>query len=512
MALPVLANIAPTVATVITSGQILTFEVTSTPSLQREMVFVRFPGARIEEVIWDGTAFTERYAALSTRTAITGGFRYRALRTPIWPDSPQVSLYALNTSAEELTSSWGYTISEAPTYSTAEASLPTFAGSRTSGPDSGFVAHDQAYFLRTAETVLDRDYVAGMRAGEGYEVLQQQAAQFARVSEAILNTANGMLAAYAHGGAFSEGTVEFYRTSVLAGAVTVKSGSVVQATSGRYYLVMEDAVFAVNDLGPHAVRVRAVFQDWQMDASGQTVTSAGITIPGEINSIRTMVQVPPFADTTIRVRQITDVEGGRPPMLDLLARSNGINRQKGEGDPGLSYRIRNLPDNLTPAAVNRNLKVLLSPVSATWQFNETWDPGFETAYDMPPTSARTNVFVYDDPRPRYAPSRNWYSDDREQWGTFHVTVSKIQPMRDFGGLYDDVALSTAGLVSARSRGRRAIGAYDLPDSSAIGAGTAIGMAYDGRDTAQDALLGSVGKMLNSIRAAGIVAGLQQEGW
>jgi hypothetical protein len=85
-------------------------------------------------------------------------------------------------------------------------------------------------------------------------------------------------------------------------------------------------------------------------------------------------------------------------------------------------------------------------------------------------------------------------------------------MRDYGGLYDDTAVDAAHLRARYTAGRRAVGAFDLPDSSAIGAGTALGMAYDGRDAGQDALLGSAGKMLNSIRAAGIVAGLLQEGW
>lgn len=510
MATPVLANVAPTVGAIITSAQVISFEITSTPALQRVMVFVRFPGARIEEVIWDGTDFTERYQGVSSRVAITNGFRYSVIRNPVWPDSPQFAIYAINTSAEELSSSWGYTISEAPTYSPATPSLPSFPIGVPAGPESGFVAHDQDYFLRIASTVLDTDYYQGLKAGEGYEVLQEQAAIASRISLAIQNTANGMLAGYARGGAFSEGTVEFYRTASTAGAVTVKAGSVVTSAGGRYFLVLSDAVFGASDLGPKPAVVRAIFQDWQHSASGQIITPGGITIPGEIDTIRTLIEDPPFQDTTIQVRQITDVTGGRPPMLDLLARANGIQRRIGETDPQLSYRLRNLPDNLTPAAVNRNMRILLAPYGATWQFNESWDTRFQTAYDMPATATRTNVFVYDDPRPRYAPSRDWYADDREQWGTFYVTVSKIQPILDYGGLYDDVALDAAHLTSSRSHGRRAISAYDIP--GVLPSSSSFGLAYDGRDTRQDALLNSIWQMLQSIRAAGIVAGLQQEGW
>jgi len=83
VAAPLLLNVAPVAASVITADVAVVFEITSSPALQREMVFVRFPGAGIEEVVWDGTAFTERYAALSTRTAITGGFSFRIIRTSI---------------------------------------------------------------------------------------------------------------------------------------------------------------------------------------------------------------------------------------------------------------------------------------------------------------------------------------------------------------------------------------------------------------------------------------------
>lgn len=512
MAAPTLLNVAPSPASVITADVAVSFEITSSPGLQREMVFVRFPGAGIEEVIWDGTGFTAPYAARSTRTAITGGFKFYVIRTAAWPDSPQIAVFAFNTSAEELSSNWGYTIADNPTYSLSPTTLPSFRAGRTEGADSGFAQHDQDYYLRVAENTLDPEYIRGMQAGEGYEALQAQAKMAARVSTAILNTANGMLASYARGGAFSEGSVEFYRTAYTAGAVTVKAGTVVSAKGGRYFIVLTDAVFGSTDLGPVAVNVRGVFQDWQDAAAGQVTTPAGATIPGEIDTVRNMVQDPIYGDPSIRVRQITDVVGGRPPMLDLLARGNGIRRAPGESDASLSYRIRNLPDNITPAAVMRNLKVLLSPVQGAWEYTDSCSSKFQTAYDVPTSSLRANVFTYDDPRPRYFNATNWYADDREQWATFYVVVGKLQPIRDYGGLYDDAALDAAHLRAHRTGGRRAVGAYDLPDSSLMVSGTALGMAYDGRDVGQDALLGSTGKMMNSIRAAGIVAGLLQEGW
>lgn len=511
MAVPILANVAPAAASLIASTQVLSFEITSAPALQRVMVFVRFPGAGIEEVIWDGTAFTDRYAGVSTRTAIAGGFRYLVIRNPIWPDSPQLALYAVNTAAEELSSSWGYTANDPPTYSTAAPSLPTFSGgSPTVGDDSGFPEHDQAYFLRLAGRVLDSDYVAGLEAGEGYEVLQEQAKQFARVSTAMHRTAEGMLAAYAQGASYATGVVEFYRTGAGAGAVTVKAGSVVTSRGGRYFVTLTDAVFGALALGPVTANIRSVFQDWQHNVTGRTVTAAGVTIDGEIDTIRILVEDPLFGDPTIKVRQITDVAGGRPGMLDLLARANNLLRRDGETDESLSYRTRNLPDNLTPAAVERNLRVLLAPYRAQFEYLESFELEFQTAYDMLDGLTVSNIFTLDDPRPLTFPYIDTVPDDREQWGTFYVIVSQIQPMEDYGGMLDDTALDAAMLVSPSSHGRRAISAYDLPDSSTFGTGADLGIALDGRDVAQDALMGSVLELLQSIRAAGIVAGLMQK--
>ena len=512
MAAPLLLNVAPAPASVITADVPISFEITSIPALQREMIFARFPGAAIEEVVWDGSTFTAPYATLSTRTAIAGGFKFYVMRSSAWPDSPQLAIFAFNTSAEELSSSWGYTIADAPTYAMSPSTLPSFRSGRTEGADSGFAEHDQAYFLRVAQNTLDPDYFQGMKAGEGYEALQAQAQMAARMSTAILHTANGMLASYARGGAFSEGLVEFYRTAYTAGAVTVKAGTVVSSRGGRYFIVLKDAVFGSTDLGPKTAYVRSVFQDWQTNVQGQITTPAGVTVPGEISQIRNLVEDPPYGDPSIKVRQIQNLAGGRAPMLDLLARANGIRRARGESDSGLSYRIRNLPDNLTPASMVRNLKTLLSPCGARWEYRETYELDFMGAYDMPPSTNYQFSFFYDDPRPRYFPSIDWYADNREQWGTFYVVVGKIQPLRDFGGMYDDVALSTAQLTSPVSHGRRAISAYDLPDSATMGAGEDLTLCYDGRDSGIDALLDSVRGMMESNRAAGITTALFQEGW
>ncbi len=511
MAVPVLSGVTPAASTVIPSNTALAFTITSSPSLQRQMVFANFPGAAIQEVVWDGTAFSDRYAGLSTRTAVSGGFEFRIIRTPVWPDSPEIAIYAINTSAEELTSTWGYLIEYVPQYTETSPSLPSFpVGVPEASAESGFADHDQAYFLSVSDATLEEDYVRGLQAGEGYEILQAQAKIFARVSEAVKRNADGMLVAYAKGGRLAEGTVEFYRTSATLGAFDVLPGTIVQAAGGRFFRTLEAASFTSLDLGPHAVRVRSVFQDYAHNVLGQTITSAGHTINGEIDTIVTLLENPPLHEPNVRVRQITDIQNGRPPALDLLALQEGISRRNRETDESLAYRTRNLPDNLTPAAIERQVQNLVEPYGLRYEYIEPFDLTFQSAYDMEFGMPYSNVFTYDDKRPRYFRAINWYADDVEQWGTFYVNIGKCQPIRDYGGMYDDSAATAGHLYSPVSRGYRAVSAYDLPGMSSVGDGSGLGIGYDCRDVGHDSLMESIWEMMQTHRAAGIKAGLQQE--
>lgn len=512
MAVPVLSGVTPAASTVMPSSTPVSFVVTSSPSLQRVMVFANFPGAAIQEVVWDGTAFSDRYAGLSTRTAVSGGFEFRVIRTSVWPDSPEISIYAINSSAEELTSTWGYLIEYVPQYTESSSSLPSFpVGVPEASAESGFADHDQAYFLSVADQTLEQDYVKGLQAGEGYEILQAQARIFARVSQAVKRNADGMLVAYAKGGKLAEGSVEFYRTSATLGAFTVLAGTIVSASGGRFFRTLEAAAFTSLDLGPHAVRVRSVFQDYGHNVLGQTITSAGHTINGEIDTVVTLLEDPPLHEPNVKVRQITDLQNGRQPQLDLLALQEGLSRRNRETDESLAYRTRNLPDNLTPAAIERQVQNLVEPYGLRYEFIEPWDLTFQSAYDMETGMAHSNVFTYDDKRARYFRAVNWYADDVEQWGTFYVNVGKCQPIRDYGGMYDDVAATAGHLFSATSRGYRAVSAYDLPDMASVGDGSRLAIGYDCRDEGHDALMASIWEMMQTHRAAGITAGLQQEG-
>lgn len=512
MAVPVLSLVSPTPTSTVGASEFVQFTLTSTPGLLTFFLMFRYPGMGIEELAIEGTAPTAAYAPYATVQAVTNGYKVTLHRNPVWPASFDMHLWAVNTSAEVLETSWSYVLADTPVDPPIPPPIPSFpVGSPAATADSGLTQFSQDDLLRLADQVLDSDYVHGLKSGEGYEILQAYAAQFARLSEAVRHTGDGSFVSYAHGGSYAQGAVELFRTGVGNPAVVVKAGTVVTAAGGKFFRSLEDAVFAHNDNGPHAVHVQSIFQTWQGNTVGRTITPRGDTLPGEIDTIRILVEDPPYGDPNIQVRQINPTTGGAFPMLDLLALQNRLMRRRGESDESLAFRIRNLPDNLTPAAIKRAITTLLGAAHVSYEFVESWNPKFQTAYDMPDVTAHSNVFTYDDPRPRYFPALDWYADSREQWGTFYVVVAKIQPIRDYGGAYDDVALDAAHLVSSRTGGRRALPAYDLADSSTFGTGVDLGMAYDGRDVGQDALLRSVYSHMQALRAGGIVAGLLQDG-
>lgn len=508
MAAPVVANRTPTPPSLIDSDDSVSFDVTSVPALQRVMVFVLLPGAEVQEVVHDGTDFTSRYSAFSSRTAIANGFRFTIRRQPVWPDSPTVAIFAINTALEETSSSWVYTLTDS-IVELYDSTLPAFpVGLPDRSLNTNLESFDQDYFLRLVGRTLDSEYVAGLQNGEGYEVLQAQAKMAERASLAVKRTGEGLFASFAQGPAYATGTVEFYRTAVATASVDVLPGTVLSSTGGRMFITLETVTFAPADLGPKTARVRAVFPTWQHNVQGAVVTPGGITIEGEIDEIKVLCENPPFGDPTIRVRQITELTGGRTGDLDMLAREVNLQRRANESDDNLAFRIRNLPDNISPNAIQRQVKALLYGTGATYAFVETWESRRFGYLDCEFTQP---WFVYDDVRSRFSNVRNLWLDNREHWGTFWICTSKIQPLKDLGGMYDEAASTAAQLRSSRSGGRRAVSAYDLPDLSTTGTETFFGFCYDGRDVGQDGLNRSLRDTLDKNRAAGIVAGLMQEG-
>lgn len=81
---PAVSNVTPAEGTTLASDTVLGFDLTDAVGLALALVWVRLPNGDTE-VVHDGTSFTERYGAESTRSAISGGWQYRLRRNGGWP-------------------------------------------------------------------------------------------------------------------------------------------------------------------------------------------------------------------------------------------------------------------------------------------------------------------------------------------------------------------------------------------------------------------------------------------
>lgn len=287
--------------------------------------------------------------------------------------------------------------------------------------------------------------------------------------------------------------------------VTVKAGTIVTTSvGGKDFVMLTDVTFQPADLGPFTVQVEAVAPGYEWNVTGQVTTADGTLLDGDIDTIKILVEEPPLGDTTIKVRQMLDVGGGIDAALPALGRNRGIIRGNDEDTKSFRERIRRLPDTISPDAVRRVVENLLRPFDAQFEIIETFDITYQTAYDGPNTVIGESLysptlFVYDDPDADGIPFRNRWMDVNDERGGGIVVVENIQPLRDTGMVYDDTAPDVSSLVSSRTGGLRAVGAYDVPQDFGFGA---IQGGYDGSDLRKQSLYKGLFDTLQSIKAAG----------
>lgn len=103
---PTVSNVSPTPGTPISRSQPLFLDVTDNTGFRRILLVAFFDpndgGDGQREVVHDGDQFAARYIALSERTVISGGYRYRIRRASGgWPSAPTIIPYAIDTSGNE---------------------------------------------------------------------------------------------------------------------------------------------------------------------------------------------------------------------------------------------------------------------------------------------------------------------------------------------------------------------------------------------------------------------------
>lgn len=296
--------------------------------------------------------------------------------------------------------------------------------------------------------------------------------------------------------------------------VTVKAGTVVRASrSGKDYVTTQDVTFDPSDTGPFDVPVRAIATGYEYNVTGQRTAADGTVLEGEVDTVQVLVERPELADTTIQVQQITDITGGTDEALAALGRNRGIEQGVDENDAAYRERVRRLPDTISPDAVLRVVENLLRPIDALFEIIETFEITYQTAYDAPNTVIEgsffdPNLFVYDDPDADAVPFRNRWMDENDRRGAFIVVVENIQPLRDTSMVYDDTVGSVAGLISSRTGGQRAVGAYDVPSDLGFGA---VQGSYDGSDLPKRALYKGLHDTLQEIKPAGVSAAVEISG-
>jgi hypothetical protein len=377
------------------------------------------------------------------------------------------------------------------------------------------VAQNAAYYLALVDRTLDPAYLDPFKAvpASGYELIEASAAVGARASTAAQRLETGCVIIFAEGGAYATGTVRLLRPTAAAGAVTVLAGTVVgTTTNARLFATTEDVVFGVGVLGPIDVPARALQMGWQYNVPGETTTAAGVVLPGPITRMVLLAEDPPYGDPTITVYHKDAFTGGAAPMLDALGGDLGQPRLPGETDAAYRYRLRTLPDVVTPNAVRRAVAAFCGVYPfLVPQFIETFEVSYQTCYDAPTAAIAgapdfdPTCFVYDDPRSTN-PFRNRWLDSVEDTCAFIVVVPLLATVRMLGCAYDDPALSPAAHIAPSTLGTRGWAAYDVPDTFDPAFG--YGGAFDGDDLGANGFYGGLYQRLQAVKAGGISAILE----
>lgn len=263
----------------------------------------------------------------------------------------------------------------------------------------------EQHFLDLFDRLLPDHYLEPLKnPGPGYEVLQAYAAVASRVSEGVAHIGTGNFIGSAQGGAYSVGTVQFYRDNTIYGSVVLKAGTIVGTADGYTYQTLTDATLAANQRATGLIPVQSTVRGWLYNKPGPKTAADGSNIPGSIDQIVSpVIDVSnPQWDPTLKVAQYSDTVGGASPMLDGLGYDRGMPRLPGETDASYRARIAFLPDTGTIGAVQRQVeRTLAEPLAElglSYRLHELWDLRIQTGWDHP-----MNVVIDSDGAIPFAP-------------------------------------------------------------------------------------------------------------
>lgn len=379
----------------------------------------------------------------------------------------------------------------------------------------------QADFLAVADRVLPENYLAPLKASPngGYEILQAAAKVFERVSIAIARFDAAAFILSAEGSARARLTCSFSRPSAAAGAVTIKAGTLVKASSrGALFRLTTDVVFGALDVGEKNATVEAIGPGHEYNVDGEFTSGLGEIQAGEIDVIDLPLLDPPFGDQSFQVTNHNGVSAayrGREAALDLHGAERDVRRLAAEGDASYAERIRSTPKAVTPTNLRQRIARFFSAMGLTaddWYLVECGDVRFQTVYDAPEGVTYTyqpnydeTLFLYDDPRDA-SPVRNRWQDERSLEGAFVLEVPEFACVADVGACYDDPADDLPELLG--DLGVRAVPCYDLPSELPEGH---LECCYDGGDAGVDRIYADLFALLDRGKAWGVFVEIHVRG-
>ena len=379
----------------------------------------------------------------------------------------------------------------------------------------------QQDLLDQIEQIMPLSWLYGLQnPGPGYEIIQSSAAVFARVSEAVARLDKDLYVLSATDGAYGIGQVKVTRSGNLE-ALTLRSGSMFTCSaSGRMFVLTTDLSYAVDSLTstPEYGTIRSLVQSYDQNVSGRAITAAGEIIQGEIDTISVAFVATATGDQyaaglKFEIENVDPVTGAAWPALDLLGYDRGLPRRTSENTVAYRNRTRSLPDTVSPDAMIRAIKSALYQYTQQFEFIETFEVNFQTAFDspLPPYAAPDlmspaydpTCFVLDDPRPD-TPYRNRCPNASTYFSCFFVVVPLLASIQNYTVTPDDPALNTNEFISvgvdAGIGARRATSAYDMPVDMPVAA--ALQCAIDGEDWRAASVYRSLYQQLQEIKPAG----------
>lgn len=408
---------------------------------------------------------------------------------------------------------WPLVVPGLPTPGSSPSSGYLAAGLGVSSPVPDY--YTEADLLAILDRILPAWFLDPLKSpGPGYELYQAAAAMLSRCSLAVGRFEVGAVIAFSHGGALATATVEFYRQAATAGAFTLRRGSIVRTSrTNRAFYVVDDVAFGALDLVV-AGQVKSVAPAYEYNVPGPVFTADGTLLPGEIDDLVIPYMTPVYAEPTLRVRQVSDATGGQPAVLDQLGGDRDLPRLPTETDEVYKGRVRSLPDTVSPDALRRQLDAVFLPLGFSYKLIETWQSEYCSCWDAPTGASQTNtgfmdeaVLAYDAPAEAVFRGR-WMGIEDCPAGV--VVVVPILPswlMR--GAAYDDYADDTNTPAAwTTAVGRRAVSAYDAPDSDST---TVLTPFYDGDDLLLATFYARLQAMLNQVKGGGMEVAIELEG-